>query len=375
MMSVKLKLTLTMRLAVVVLALHTFGGVPPLVAQTPLVTQPGGRAEQSDGQRGDVFSSDFFTETRPAGATQRPTGAVYRDRHPPSARRPGPATSTRREPPRGKVLVRLGVTLGRGRPATDVDIKDDNVEKVTICAERRGDDCMSSRQMVVERISDKTPISDGTPIQMMIEYLAYRDATGAKQASGRVGYIYVINRVQYSDGTTSQPKLIFPIKRIFGGENRVLPGKIVMLPDPKRLWLITRNKKATQEFETYLIIISPKPLTDSSGHELQLGNTPLELDQRLVANWVKWWGGGEIQSDLEWGLGRLFTKREQSAGGDPTETNRDTEMVDADLKQDDPQPQIGFRKAVTLGSPILITIKLHFKDYSALHLNEHGSLK
>ena len=77
------------------------------------------------------------------------------------------------------------------------------------------------------------------------------------------------------------------------------------------------------------------------------------------------WGGGEIQSDLEQGVGHLFTKREQSASGDPTETSRDTIEMDADLKQDDPSPQMVFRKAIAPGGAMLITIKLPFKDTAA----------
>lgn len=136
-----------------------------------------------------------------------------------------------------------------------------------------------------------------------------------------------------------------------------------MLPAPERLWQITRNKKALQAFETYVIIISPEPLEFSPGKNRQgenLGETV--LDEGLVNNWVKLWGGGEIQSDLENGLGQLFTKREQSASGDPTETSRDTDVMDTDLKQADPQPQMVFRKAVTPGGTMLITIKLPFKS-------------
>jgi len=221
--------------------------------------------------------------------------------------------------------------------------------------------------MVVERISDETPIIDNTPIQMMIEYLAYRDPVSRKQIFDRIGYLYVINRVEYAGGKTSPPKLIYPTKQTFEGNSIVMPGKPVIVPDPQRLWQITRNKAAPQAFETYIIIVSPKPLRDSTGIELQGNNlgdnrNPQELSEALVKNWLLRWGSGVVQLDLSQGLGQLFTIREQVASGNPAGTSRDTGLMDADLKQDDPRPQIGFQKAAAPGETILVTIKLPFKD-------------
>jgi hypothetical protein len=358
-MGSKLELTLMLKVAVIALLLHGFSGSRPLGAQTLPSTQTGNQTGQQEDQRGDVVSGDFFTDTRPSSKNPRPTKSRYRDRRP---------AATQRVPPTGKVFVRLGVTLGRGRATTEAEIKDNSIAKVSICAERRGDSCISWREMAIERISDDTPISDGTPIQMMIEYLASQDAAGTKQVSNRVGYLYVINRVEFKGKPPTQqilPKLIFPTALTFGGDNRVLPGKTVILPGPQRLWKITRNKQATQEFETYIIIITPEPLRDSQGKALTLGETPLELDEKLVKSWVNQWGGGEIQSDLEQGVGQLFSKREQSASGDPTETSRDTDEMDADLNQGDPSPQMVFRKAVAPGGAMLITIRLPFKDTAA----------
>jgi hypothetical protein len=354
-MGAKLKLMLIVMGIVLLLC----GFSHPLVAQTNASPQSGERTGQSAGQRGDTVSSDFFVDTRPSGNSSTPSKPSSRAR--PSAR-------TQLAPPKGKVFVKVGVTIGRGRPATEAEIKDHSLAKVSICAGREGPEnrCIRWQDMVVERVSDDTPITDRTPVQMMIEYLAYRDAAGTQQAPDRVGYLYVINRVQFPDGTASSPKLIYPTRQTYGGNGIVVPGKPVMLPDPQRLWQINRNKTATQAFETYIIIVSPKPLKDSRGLELQDNNlgdntVPLELDKELVKKWVQWWGGGVIRSDFKEGLGQLFTQREQSASGNPTATSRDTVVMDADLKQDDPRPQIGFHKAITPGGTILITIKLPFQ--------------
>jgi hypothetical protein len=356
-MHAKSKLAGMFGAAAVALLLHGFAAAGAR-AQTPQ-TRSGALAEQADGQRGDIYSADFAV-TRPGGGAGKGKKYFYRDRQP---------ARNRPAPPKGKVYVTVGITLGRGRRATDAELKDAGVAKVPMCTERREAECVRSQDMVVERIPDNTPVADGTPIQMIVEYLAYQDAAGAKQQSNRVGYLYVINRVQFPNNTLSRPRLIFPTMRTFGGDGRVLPGKAVVLPDPRRLWQITRNKTAAQAFEIYTLIISPEPLKDAKGLELQgdnLGATPLELDEKLVDDiWAERWGGGEIQSDLEQGLGRLFTKREQSAGGDPTQTSRDTDLMDEDLTQDDPPPQTVFRKVVRPGEPILVTIKLPFSETAA----------
>lgn len=318
------------------------------------------QTEQNDGQRGDIYSSDYFTGTRPDSKNPNTAKFVFQDRQ---------STRNRRALPKGKIYIKIGVTIGRGRPATEIESTDRDIAKVRVCLERKDKDCIRSQEMVVERISDNTLITQGTPIQMIVEYLASKDEAGTKQQYNRVGYLYVINRVEFPNGKTSPPRLIFPTKLTFGGGNVIVPGKPVMLPDPRQLWQISRNKVATQEYETYIIIVSPEPLKDAQGRELQgdnLSTTPRELDETLVRDWVRRWGGGEIPADLVGGVGQLFTHKEQTASGDPTMTSRDTDTMDSDLKKDDPQPQIAFRKAIRKAirpsTPMLITIKLPFKD-------------
>jgi hypothetical protein len=263
------------------------------------------------------------------------------------------------------VYVSVGVTIGRGRPATEDEIQDDEIAKALgECLKWEGEKCARREVMVVERISDNTPVADGTKIQMMLEYLAYQDEAGTSLESGRVGYLYVINRVQYPDGKQSAPRLIYPTRRTFKGNSSVLPGKPVMLPAPRELWQITRNRVAAQAYETYIIIVSPEPLKDSQGTVLKgnnLGETGLDLSETLVADWVRLWGGGEIKSHIGPEIGQLFTHREQAASGDPT-TTRDTIPLSTDLVKSDPQPQMGFRKAVAPGGKMLITIKLPFRE-------------
>ena len=49
--------------------------------------------------------------------------------------------------------------------------------------------------------------------------------------SARKGYLYVIDRDIYPDGTFSKPSLIFPTTRLRSGDNQVEPGFLIEIPD------------------------------------------------------------------------------------------------------------------------------------------------
>lgn len=314
---------------------------------SPANTPPRGASARAGAQagagneRGTVKAKEFIA-TRPGGT--RPHGGRYR---------------SRQGVPQGRAYVALGITIGRGRRATEAELKDHAVAKVRARGEA---------EYVLERISDETAVNDGTLMQMIIEYLSHPDAAG-RTLSDQVGYLYVINREQYPDGKYSAPMLIFPTRRTYGGDSRVLPGKTVTLPVPDRAWKVSRSASGTaQAFETYTIIISPRPLKDSSGRELQRGNLgagSLRLDEKLVDEWVRLWGGGEWRGDLEDGAGQLVTRREQNASGDPSRSERSTDEESSDLTKDDAPPQIVYRRVLRPGGTMLITVRLPFKDAAA----------
>lgn len=333
-------------------------GGPAAVAQA---SAPAAQPAQEGEQTRDVYSTDF-TDARPPGkgkaAAARPR---YKPRNPgrssPAAAPKGSAgtaaPTSRRPPTKGKVYASVGVTVGSGRPATGAESHDASIAKV-----RLGD----GRELVFERLAADRPVAHGSLIQMSIEYLASGDAAAGSQSS-RAGYLYVLNRVRFPDGTLGPPRLIFPTPRTDGGDNRVLPGRPVMLPSPDRPWQITRSRSGpAQAFETYVIIVSPEPLKDADGFELRGGRHDPRALEALLAGWTRRWGGGEEQAELEGGAGRLLSRREQAASADPNEPRRDTGELEEGLTQDDPQPQLVFSKAVSPGEAMLVTLELPFQD-------------
>jgi hypothetical protein len=307
---------------------------PSRVAQSRVATQ----TETDEDERGVIRAKEFI-RSRP-GASNPHRGRYL----------------SRQRLPAGRSYANLGVTIGRGRAATEAEIQDHKIAKV-----RSADGV----EYVLERISDDVSVTDGMRMQMIIEYLAHHDAAG-RTLSNSIGYLYVINREQYPGGKFGPPSLIFPTRQTYGGDSRVLPGKTVTLPVPDRLWQVSRSKSGTaQAFETYIIIISPRPLRDASGLELQgnnLGTRPLRLEERLVSGWMRLWGGPEWRGDLESGTGQLITQREQSASGNLNMHERTTEEESSDLTQSDVPPQIVFRKVVRPGGMLMVTIKLPYRD-------------
>ncbi|MFL6284051.1 MAG: hypothetical protein ACJ74Q_12995 [Pyrinomonadaceae bacterium] len=326
----------TWLLFVAALALHSH---VVTLSRTPPRPAPPQTAVSGGGDERGVVKAKEFIDSRPGEGS--PHAGRYR---------------SRRQIPPGRSYAAVGVTIGRGRPATGAEAGDRSAAKVRL---------RDGSEYVLERIPDNTAVTDGTLLQMIVEYLAHRDAAG-KSLSDAVGYLYVINREQYPDGRYGPPKLIFPTRRTYGGDGRVLPGKTVTLPVPDRAWKVSRSSSgAAQAFETYTIIISPKPLMDSSGRELQrggLGEGSLTLDDKLVDRWERLWGGGEWRGELEDGAGQLITQREQNASGDPARSERSTDEESSDLTKGDAPPQLIFRKVLNPGGTMLVTVRLPFKD-------------
>jgi len=97
----------------------------------------------------------------------------------------------------------VGVTLWRLRPANRADagerliVHDDN----------------ATTEWLPERISANTKLVQGDRLRISVEAV-------------RAGYLYVIDREQYADGTLGEPYLIFPTKRTAGGDNEVAIGRL-----------------------------------------------------------------------------------------------------------------------------------------------------
>lgn len=258
-------------------------------------------------------------------------------------------------PPRGKRRMTLGVTLWRVRPATDAEDNDAKVAKERMWWDRQ------EHSVVVKRISDDSPFPNQDLLQMTIEYLPDRGGPGSAN-SNQAAYLYVVNREQFPDGHFQNARLIFPTLLTYRGDNRLLPGKTVTLPDPTRPFRIKRDPASpTQVFETYTIILSPLPL--DSQLPRRIGHQAMELSPRLIRDWEGKMGITEARVDLRGGVGQTRTERERGASGDPEETRSTVDSAE-DLTQDDLPPQTVYRKVAKPGGGMLVNVRLPFQQSS-----------
>jgi hypothetical protein len=101
----------------------------------------------------------------------------------------------------------IGVTLWRLRPSRKADAG----ERIIA---HEGPESM---EWLPERVSSSGNLSEGDRIRISIE-------------AARTGYLYVVDREQYADGTKGEPYLIFPTTRTRGGDNSVTSGRVIEIP-------------------------------------------------------------------------------------------------------------------------------------------------
>lgn len=243
----------------------------------------------------------------------------------------------------GSVLAQIGLTFWRSRPATSQDSRD--VARETVDA-----------QEVVYESKDEF-IKHGDTFRLSIEAMVEDfliDKSTNKFLSQKGGYVYVINREQFSDGTFGRATLIFPTLKTYDGKNLVKAGEPIILPRANGIPFEIRRSSNKQIAETYTIIISP--------WEFQLPATlsfePMVLPDNLVADWESKYGGKMYRATKRNGIGKPQTIREQQV------VSRETIDTQEPLTQSDTRtfPQTAYRRAVKIGNPAMFTVALKFKD-------------
>ena len=180
----------------------------------------------------------------------------------------------------------VGVTIWRLRPANRAD----SGERLIV------HDDKSTTEWLPERISANTRLVQGDKLRISVE--AVRD-----------GFLYVINREQYADGTLGEPYLIFPTTRTSGGDNEVGAGKLVEIPGQEDAPPFFSMKKSRPDHvaEVVSVLITTQPLEG-----VQITDKPLKLTETQVAEWEKRWGSSVGRLDMTT-VGQAWTKDEKDA--------------------------------------------------------------
>ena len=253
-------------------------------------------------------SAVVFVGTRPGLASPSANAAAYRTVSP--GRVNGPSDR----------IGEIGVTLWRLRKS-----KPDDVARLLVHEPVTGD-----TQWTPERIALDTPLSAGDLVRLSVE-------------TPQAGFLYVIDRERFADGTTGKPYLIFPTQRTSGGDNRLTAGRLVDMPsqtDTPPFFTIKRSLP-DQLGELITLVVSAEPLTDV------VPDDKMPLRPEVVAAWERGATTASVERlEMVGGAGRAWSIQEQKAAADGTRR----------LTQDDPGPQTVFR--VVTSTPGLLVAQL-----------------
>ncbi len=273
------------------------------------------RAQDEDGSKG--IKAEEFISNRAKPDTRRTTRAkkpTYKSQ-----------VANAAVPPPGKIFAQVGVTIWRFRPSTAAD-------KTKELVEEEGDSQPS--QWSLERIEEGTLLTPGQKVRLSIESLS------------RDGYLYVINREEYADGSLGDARLIYPTKRTPEGANRVKAGKMVYIPGPPRYFRIKPSASPKGHVaEVITVLVSSKPLIEYAA----LSNTAITLSREQVDAWEGQWSAQATKFEMEGGAGQTMTEKEQAAAS-----------TDGELTQDDPVPQTIYRLAIKPEDALVIRLPLRF---------------
>ncbi len=216
----------------------------------------------------------------------------------------------------------VGVTLWRLRPANRADsgerliVHDDN----------------ATSEWLPERISATTRLVQGDKLRISVETV-------------RAGYLYVIDREQYADGTLGEPYLIFPTTRTSGGNNEVAVGRLIEIPaqDDSPPFFTMKKSRPDHVAEVLSVLVTPTPL-----EQVQITDKAQKIADAQVASWEKAWGTSVGHLEMS-ATGQTWTKEEKDA------TTRA-------LTASAPAPQLLFyRPSVKPTEPMYVKLRLQYR--------------
>ena len=180
----------------------------------------------------------------------------------------------------------VGVTIWRLRPAN----RSDSGERLIV------HDDNSTTEWLPERISSTTKLAQGDRLRISVEAV-------------RSGYLYVIDREQYADGSLGEPYLIFPTTRTVGGDNSVSAGRLLEIPaqDDAPPFFTMRKSRPDHVAEVVSVLVTPAPLEG-----VQITDKAQKLSETQVASWEKMWGSGVGKLEMST-VGQAWTKEEKES--------------------------------------------------------------
>lgn len=278
---------------------------------------------QDSEQTRKLWDSDYLKPKPKLAAGKPATGK-------PAAPRPHYRVATNKVPPtrvNGDTVV--GITLWRLRAAKVTDDKE--VRRL-----KHIKDNAVVGEWTPERISMDTPLMIGQHVRLSIE-------------SARTGYLYVIDRELYADGTLGEPLLIFPTTKLRGGNNRVTIGRIIDIPmeeDDPPYFFLDPEDRTDLTGEVISVLITPQPLPN-----LKIGEDATPLSKKDVMAWEQKWGMQVGRLEMDNPTTKTWTKEESDASAPDGQP----------LKSNGPAPQtLYYRPDAKPTDPLLVNVRLRY---------------
>lgn len=219
----------------------------------------------------------------------------------------------------------VGVTIWRLRPASARD----SGERMIV------HDDAATKQWMPERISPGSKLNQGDKLRISVE-------------GARKGYLYVINREQYADGSVGESYLIFPTTRTLNGDNRVDLGKLTEIPaqDDSPPYFTVKKSRSDHVAEVVSVLVSPTPLEG-----VVITDKAQLLPAKQIAEWEAQWSGGVGFVEMD-KVGQTWTREERDAGAANTRA----------LTANGPAPQLLFyRAAEKANDPLFVKLQLWYR--------------
>jgi hypothetical protein len=187
-----------------------------------------------------------------------------------------------------------------------------------------------SRQLerVSRRVEADNKFHDGDLLRISIE-------------SPIEGYLYIVDRDWFTNGSGGETNLIFPAR---GENNRLKPGKLIDIPtEDEASFKATPKPNQTGEMLTIIVALSPL--------QLPLSNNPLPITNTQLSDWEKRWSAITDRYEMNDGAGQTRTIEEQQAAA--TGGTRQ-------LTRDDPSPQTIYRLVPKNRDGVLFNLMLSY---------------
>jgi hypothetical protein len=186
----------------------------------------------------------------------------------------------------------------------------------------------SSTNEVEKRVEADTQFHEGDLLRLSIE-------------SPLAGFLYVVDRDWFTDGSSGDTNLIFPLH---GEDNRLQAGKLIDIPaGHDRPFKAT--PKPNQAGEILTIIVTSSPLS------FPLSRKELPISSEQLTEWERMWSGMTERFEMVGGPGEVRTVAEQQAA---------SATGARQLTRDDPAPQTIYFLTPRSGDGVLFNLLLSY---------------